>query len=176
LLLSTRITTIASNVIAWGPRLFLKPGRKYSHGTNVYSTFDCALVLSLPAINAVVAQAIGRWTCANLQQHHRGLLATTVGREERHCAWQFDVASNEKTLITSQSKSRLLATVPGTYFLLGSPPDGPTKPAAQVRPRATLGLGFWQQRSGVKNVTVPGNMTWPATRRPLLHLKVSHVC
>jgi len=45
LLLSTKITTIASNVIAWEPRLFLKPGRKYSHGTNVYSIFDCALVL-----------------------------------------------------------------------------------------------------------------------------------
>jgi len=60
LLLSTKITIIASNVIAWEPRLFLKPGRKYSpweprlflkpgrkysHGTNVYSIHDCALVL-----------------------------------------------------------------------------------------------------------------------------------
>jgi len=80
---------------------------------------------ALSVFNAVVTQAIGRWTCAIWKQHHRRLLASTVGSEERLCAWQYDVASNGKTLIPSQSKSRLLATVPGTYFLIGSPPDGP---------------------------------------------------
>ena len=84
---------------------------------------------ALPAFNAVVTHATGRRTCATLQQHHRRLLATTVGSEERRCAWQFDVASNEKTLITCQTNSRSLATVPGTLFFLALlPTDRRSRP------------------------------------------------
>ena len=132
MLTTKKTTNNASNSIAWEPRLFLKPGWKYSHGANVRSIYDCTLVLRPASLQRGGYPGDLPLDLRHSVQHHRRLLATTVGSEERrtldYCAWQYDAAGNEKTSATPQSKSRSLATAPGTLSLALLPTDRRNRP------------------------------------------------